>query len=82
MLAKIAVAAVCTALLSATDAQAQRQRIPPPEPSLEAWISPAAVERLQQAIAFHQRIVSAGGWPALPNRITLRPGDKIGRAHV
>jgi murein L,D-transpeptidase YcbB/YkuD len=62
------------ALLSGP-AQAQRQRIPPPDPSTEPWVSPVAVERLQQAIAAYQRIVAAGGWPRLPNRLTLRLGD-------
>lgn len=59
----------------ASPAAAQRQRIPPPEPSTEAWVSPAAIERLDRAIAQYRDIVAAGGWPSLPNRITLRPGD-------
>lgn len=67
--------AVCGALLTASCAYAQRQRIPPPEPSPEPWVSPASVDGLMQAIAYYQRVVSAGGWPALPNKITLRPGD-------
>ncbi len=66
---------ICGALLSTSSAHAQRQRIPPPEPSAEAWVSPGAIDGLQQAIAFYQRIVAAGGWPTLPNKITLRPGD-------
>ncbi len=63
------------ALLVAAPAYAQRQRIPPPEPSSEPWVSPAGLDGLQSAVGFYQRIVSAGGWPRLPDRITLRPGD-------
>ncbi|MCC7251905.1 L,D-transpeptidase family protein, partial [Hyphomicrobium sp.] len=75
--AKTAVCALGVLLLTLASlpAAAQRQRIPPPEPSFEPWISPAAVEGLQRAIAAYQGIVAAGGWPTLPNRITLRPGD-------
>jgi len=65
---------LCLALLC-EPAHAQRQRVPPPEPSVEPWVSPAAMDGLQQAIAAYQRIVGAGGWPRLPDRITLRPGD-------
>lgn len=67
--------ALCGAVLSASPAHAQRQRIPPPEPSRDAWVSPAAIDGLRQAVDSYQRIVSAGGWPTLPNKITLRPGD-------
>jgi murein L,D-transpeptidase YcbB/YkuD len=72
---KLAAGAFCAVLLCAAPAQAQRQRIPPPEPSVAPWVSPASIDGLQRAIAYYQRIVSAGGWPTLPNRITLRPGD-------
>jgi murein L,D-transpeptidase YcbB/YkuD len=71
----LASTAICAAFLTAPPAHAQRQRIPPPEPSTEAWVSPAAIDGLQQAMASYQRIVAAGGWPTLPNKITLRPGD-------
>lgn len=54
---------------------AQRQRIPPPEPSRQSWVSPAAQEALLKATAAYQQIVAAGGWPKLPDRITLRLGD-------
>jgi murein L,D-transpeptidase YcbB/YkuD len=56
-------------------AHAQRQRIPPPEHSFAPWVSAAAVDGLQRAVVAYQGIVSAGGWPTLPDRITLRPGD-------
>lgn len=58
-------------VLAAGPALAQRQRVPPPEP----WVSFAAIEGLTRAAVAYQRIVAAGGWPRLPNRITLRPGD-------
>jgi murein L,D-transpeptidase YcbB/YkuD len=72
---RLAVAALALAVLSVAPASAQRQRIPPPAPSLEPWVSPSQIANLQQAVAFYQRIVAAGGWPKLPDRITLRPGD-------
>ncbi len=72
---RLAVAAIALAVLSVTPAGAQRQRIPPPAPSVEPWVSPSQIGNLQQAIALYQRIVAAGGWPKLPDRITLRPGD-------
>ena len=58
-----------------TAAQAQRQRVAPPDPSQQPWISSQAIADMQSAISLHQGIVSKGGWPTLPNRITLRPGD-------
>jgi L,D-transpeptidase YcbB len=39
------------------------------------FVSQTAIAGLQQAIATYQRIVAAGGWPAVPARTTLRPGD-------
>jgi murein L,D-transpeptidase YcbB/YkuD len=62
-------------LVLGAPAHAQRQRALPPEPSTIPWVSPASIQELQGAIAAYQRIVAAGGLPALPNRITLRPGD-------
>lgn len=59
----------------ASQAAAQRQRMLPPEPSGVPWMEPAAERELQDAILRHQRIVSAGGWPRLPDRTLLRPGD-------
>ena len=62
------------ALLSSSSLAA-RERALPPEPSYEAWVSPAAEQQMVEAIAYYRRIVTAGGWPRLPDRITLRPGD-------
>lgn len=59
----------------ASPASAQSQRMPPPEPSREPWVSTDGVSLMQRAIDGYQRIVSAGGWPQLPARITLRVGD-------
>ncbi|WBT39691.1 L,D-transpeptidase family protein [Hyphomicrobium sp. DMF-1] len=71
-----ALAAVsCVSMLAAHPAAAQRQRTLPPEPSTVPWVSPPGIQELQGAIAKYQAIVSAGGWPMLPARITLRPGD-------
>jgi murein L,D-transpeptidase YcbB/YkuD len=63
-------------LACATEANAQqRQRTPPPEPSRQAWISADGQQALAQAIERHQAIVAGGGWPTLPDRVTLRAGD-------
>jgi murein L,D-transpeptidase YcbB/YkuD len=56
-------------------AAAQRQRVPPPEPSLVPSIGAHTVQGLQGAIAYYEKVVAAGGWPALPARVVLRPGD-------
>lgn len=64
----------CAVLLLSSTAIA-RERTPPPEPSFEPWVSPAAEQQMLQAIAYYQKVVSAGGWPRLPDKITLRPGD-------
>jgi murein L,D-transpeptidase YcbB/YkuD len=50
-------------------------RYTPPEPSRLPWISAQTEQSLASAVDFYQRIVAAGGWPKLPGRITLRPGD-------
>lgn len=50
-------------------------RYTPPEPSGLPWISAQTEQSLASAVDFYQRIVAAGGWPKLPGRITLRPGD-------
>lgn len=62
-------------LTGVTAAEAQRQRSLPPEPSREAWVSVSAIDRLSRVIDRYRDIVAAGGWPTLPDRITLRLGD-------
>jgi len=54
---------------------AATHRYTPPQPSGLPWISAQTEQRLVSAVDFYQRIVAAGGWPKLPGRITLRPGD-------
>ncbi len=54
---------------------AATHRYMPPEPSGLPWISAQTEQSLVSAVDFYQRIVAAGGWPKLPGRITLRPGD-------
>ncbi|MEQ1577387.1 MAG: L,D-transpeptidase family protein [Hyphomicrobium sp.] len=73
--AVVAMFVILAPFVSANPATAQRQRAAPPEPSNQPWVSAEGVQRLQNAIAAYQRIVSAGGWPTLPDRITLRAGD-------
>lgn len=54
---------------------AATHRYTPPQPSGLPWISAQTEQSLVSAVDFYQRIVAAGGWPKLPGRITLRPGD-------
>lgn len=56
-------------------AAAQRTRVPPPEPSRSAWVSSDAIAALGEAIERYRGIAAAGGWPRLPDRVTLRAGD-------
>ena len=71
--------ALCLALTLALGAGvgegAARERVPPPEPSQIPWIGPQTERDLLAAIAAYERIVAAGGWPALPPRTVLRPGE-------
>jgi murein L,D-transpeptidase YcbB/YkuD len=39
------------------------------------FVSEAAIVGLQQAIERYRHIVAAGGWPRVPENVTLRPGD-------
>jgi murein L,D-transpeptidase YcbB/YkuD len=54
---------------------AATHRYTPPQPSGLPWISAQTEQSLVSAVDFYQSIVAAGGWPKLPGRITLRPGD-------
>lgn len=67
--------AACCVLSAATIAMAQSQRLVPPEPSREPWISAEAVALLENAVDAYQRIVAAGGWPTVPSGATIRRGD-------
>jgi murein L,D-transpeptidase YcbB/YkuD len=71
-LASVAMAALVLAVSSPLQA---RERVLPPEPSYEPWVSTAAEEQMLRAIDYYRRLVAAGGWPRLADRITLRPGD-------
>ena len=55
-------------------AVASRSRLPPP-PTNNLFVSQQAVQQLSAAIQYYERIAQAGGWPMLPGRIALRPGD-------
>jgi len=59
--------------------QAQRQalydRLSPQYRMDVPFVSEAAIAGLQQAIQRYQQIVAAGGWPRVPENVTLRPGD-------
>lgn len=66
---------VCGAFVSMETANAKRQRIAPPAPSSVPWIGPGSENDLLRAIDFYQRIAASGGWPSLPDRVILRPGD-------
>jgi len=60
---------------AAAPALAQRQRVPPPEPSFRPWVTDAGIGLLEAAASAYGRVAASGGWPTLPDRITLRPGD-------
>ena len=72
--AVIAALLLAGAIADAT-AQSGRPRAGPPEPSTVAWVGPDTERQMLDAIARYRRIASAGGWPELPGRIVLRPGD-------
>ncbi len=59
--------------------QAQRQalydRLSPQYRMDVPFVSEAAIVGLQQAIQRYEQIVAAGGWPRVPEGVTLRPGD-------
>jgi L,D-transpeptidase YcbB len=56
-------------------ALAQSQRILPPEPSRQPWVTGEGIQSLNWAISGYGKVAAAGGWPTLPDRTTLRPGD-------
>jgi len=70
----IALGLVATIVANAP-VHAATHRYTPPQPSGLPWISAQTEQSLVSAVDFYQRIVAAGGWPKLPGRITLRPGD-------
>jgi len=39
------------------------------------WRSDEMLLQIEKAISLHQRIVSKGGWPAIPGNRMMRPGD-------
>jgi murein L,D-transpeptidase YcbB/YkuD len=50
-------------------------RAGPPEPSRIPWVTRDSVFQLEAAISQYRAIAAAGGWPRLPNRTLLKPGD-------
>jgi L,D-transpeptidase YcbB len=64
---------VCTVGLHSV-ASASRSRLPPP-PTTNVFVSQQTLQQLSAAIQSYERIAQAGGWPTLPKRISLRPGD-------
>ncbi len=55
-------------------AAASRSRLPPP-PTTNVFVSQQTVQQLSAANQSYERIARAGGWPTLPRRISLRPGN-------
>lgn len=75
-IALAASAMAATALVSQpTPVEAKRQRVAPPAPSLVPWVGPGSEQELQRAIDRYSAIAARGGWPTLPDRMILRPGD-------
>jgi murein L,D-transpeptidase YcbB/YkuD len=50
-------------------------RLSPGYAMTSPFVSEAAIAGMQRAIGHYQRIVAAGGWPAVPTGTTLRAGD-------
>jgi len=71
----ISAAFVIALSISAGPSFARRQQSAPPPPSSTPWVESDSARDLERAIAFYQQIVERGGWPTLPDRIILRPGD-------
>jgi murein L,D-transpeptidase YcbB/YkuD len=74
----IALALTAVAGFLAADASAQRagrERASPPEPSQAVWVSSDSETGLLAAMERYRWIAARGGWPILPPRTTLRPGD-------
>ncbi|MCC0007446.1 MAG: L,D-transpeptidase family protein [Hyphomicrobiaceae bacterium] len=69
------VATAASLAIGPTPADAKRQRTTPPAPTLIPWIGPETEQQLQRAIDRYSQIAARGGWPTLPDRTTLRPGD-------
>lgn len=47
----------------------------PPEPSRTPWVSETAIAKLEQALADYTKAAKSGGWPQLPEKVSLKPGD-------
>lgn len=60
--------------LAAAGTGAARERVPPPEPSREAWISAQSIAQMERALEQYRRLANAQPAP-LPDKTTLRPGD-------
>lgn len=72
---------LCAGLLAAAaTSSSARNVLPPPEPSMVAWVSKQAEADLERAIEMYRRIAAGTRLEPLPNRITLRAGDN--RAEV
>lgn len=54
---------------------ARGRQAAPPQPSSIPWIGSDSVREMERAIEFYQQIANRGGWPTLPSRAMLRPGD-------
>ena len=63
-------------LLASSGTEAwSRQRVPPPEPSRKAWVSPEAEAQMMRALDFYRQLAAQPQPAPLPNRTTLRAGD-------
>jgi murein L,D-transpeptidase YcbB/YkuD len=70
-----AVAAMVVTMAVFTAPALSRERVPPPEPSRNAWVSPATVAEMARALDVYRQIARQPQPAPLPNKITLRAGD-------
>ncbi len=70
-----AAVAMLVTVASFTAPALSRERVPPPEPSRTAWISPATVADMGRALELYRQIARQPQPAPLPNKITLRAGD-------
>ena len=62
--------------------EALRARLAPELDERDALLSEATLAAMQSAIARYQTIVHSGGWPELPDKVTLRLNDSGGNVSI
>jgi murein L,D-transpeptidase YcbB/YkuD len=58
-----------------SDPVLSRERVPPPEPSRNVWVSAEAIQQMNDVLEFYRAMARQPQPPPLPNKTTLRFGD-------